>query len=136
MTETSSPAGDQAERGNGAPVEAPGADRYLGGKRRDPGALGRLVSVFHAPSRTFAELRRSPTIAAALIATALAGAFAATAVSRATDVDALARHALERQMERTPGTMPEAEQGRMLEILQGGLQPVRLSVPSSAVMAA
>ena len=123
MTETSSPAGGQAERGNGSPVEAPGADRYLGGKRRDPRALGRLVSVFHAPSRTFAELRRSPTIAAALIATALTGAFAATAASRATDLDAMARHGLERAIERTPGTftrnMSEADQQRMFEAARG-----------------
>ena len=129
MNETFSTAGGQAERGNGTPVEAPGADRHLGGKRRDPRALGRLVSVFHAPSRTFAELRRSPTIAAALIATSLTGAFAATAVSRATDIDALARHALERQMERTPGTMSEAEQRWMLETLQGGLRLMRHFAP-------
>ncbi len=76
-----------------SPGKGPGADRRVGGKQRDPGALRRLLSVFHAPGRTFAELARSPTIAAALIATALAGAFEATAVSRATDLDAMARHA-------------------------------------------
>ena len=133
MTETSSPTGGQAERSNGTPVEAPGADRHLGGKRRDPRALGRLVSVFHAPGRTFAELARSPTIAAALIATALAGAFAATAVSRATDLDALARHAFEQQMESMRATftrnMPEADQREMFESTQGALRLTRNFAP-------
>ena len=133
MTETSSPTGGPAERGNGTPVEAPGADRHLGGKRRDPRALGRLLSVFHAPGRTFAELARSPTIAAALIATALAGAFAATAVSRATDLDALARHAFEQQMESMPGTftrnMSESDQQQMFETSQKALGLTRNFAP-------
>ena len=113
--------------------KGPGADRRFHGKQRDPGALGRLVSVFHAPGRTFAELARSPTIAAALIATALAGAFEATAVSRATDLDAMARHAFERQMEQTPGSftrnMSEADQRRMFESTQGALRLTRNFAP-------
>ena len=116
-----------------SPGKGPGADRRFHGKRRDPGALGRLVSVFHAPGRTFAELARSPTIAAALIATALAGAFRATAVSRATDLDAMARHAFERQMEQTPGSftrnMSEADQRRMFESTQGALRLTRNFAP-------
>ena len=95
-----------------SPRKGPGADRRFHGKQRDPGALGRLVSVFHAPGRTFAELARSPTIAAALIATALAGAFGATAVSRATDLDALARHAFEQQMEEPADLHPQHVRGR------------------------
>ena len=116
-----------------SPGKGPGADRRFHGKQRDPGALGRLVSVFHAPGRTFAELARSPTIAAALIATALAGAFEATAVSRATDLDAMARHAFERQMEQTPGSftrnMSEADQRRMFESTQGALRLTRNFAP-------
>ena len=111
----------------------PGADRRFHGKQRDPGALRRLLSVFHAPGRTFAELARSPTIAAALIATALAGAFEATAVSRATDLDAMARHAFERQLEATPGSftrnMSEADQRRMFEGTQGALRLTRNFAP-------
>ena len=68
-------------------------------RARTPGAEGRpakgrdfglrhLISVFHSPSRTFGELARSPTIAAALIATALTGAIAATASMFALDADA------------------------------------------------
>ena len=116
-----------------SPGKGPGADRRFHGNRRDPGALGRLVSVFHAPGRTFAELARSPTIAAALIATALAGAFQATAVSRATDLDALARHAFEQQMESMPGTftrnMSEADQREMFESTQGALRLTRNFAP-------
>ena len=116
-----------------SPGKGPGADRRFHGNRRDPGALGRLVSVFHAPGRTFAELARSPTIAAALIATALAGAFEATAVSRATDLDAMARHAFERQMEQTPGSftrnLSEADQRRMFESTQGALRLTRNFAP-------
>ena len=116
-----------------SPGKGPGADRRVGGKQRDPGALRRLLSVFHAPGRTFAELARSPTIAAALIATALAGAFEATAVSRATDLDAMARHAFERQMEQTPGSftrnMSEADQRRMFEGTQGALRLTRNFAP-------
>ena len=116
-----------------SPGKSPGADRRFHGKQRDPGALGRLVSVFHAPGRTFAELARSPTIAAALIATALAGAFQATVVSRATDLDAMARHAFERQLEQTPGSftrnMSEADQRRMFESTQGALRLTRNFAP-------
>ena len=116
-----------------SPGKGPGADRRVGGKQRDPGALRRLLSVFHAPGRTFAELARSPTIAAALIATALAGAFEATAVSRATDLDAMARHAFERQLEATPGSftrnMSEADQRRMFEDTQGALRLTRNFAP-------
>ena len=116
-----------------SPGKGPGADRRFYGKQRDPGALGRLVSVFHAPGRTFAELARSPTIAAALIATALAGAFQATVVSRATDLDAMARHAFERQLEQTPGSftrnMSEADQRRMFESTQGALRLTRNFAP-------
>ena len=116
-----------------SPGKSPGADRRFHGNRRDPGALGRLVSVFHAPGRTFAELARSPTIAAALIATALAGAFQATVVSRATDLDAMARHAFERQLEQTPGSftrnMSEADQRRMFESTQGALRLTRNFAP-------
>ena len=46
-----------------SPGKGPGADRRFYGKQRDPGALRRLISVFHAPGRTFADLARSPTIA-------------------------------------------------------------------------
>ena len=120
-----------------SPGKGPGADRRFHGKRRDPGALGRLVSVFHAPGRTFAELARSPTIAAALIATALAGAFGATAVSRATDLDALARHAFEQQMESMPGTftrnMSEADQR---EIFEGSRDALRLTRNFAPVLGA
>ncbi len=116
-----------------SPGKGPSADRRVDGKQRDPGALGRLVSVFHAPGRTFAELARSPTIAAALIATALAGAFAATAVSRATDLDALARHAFEQQMESMPGTftrnMSEADQREMFEGSRDALRLTRNFAP-------
>ena len=116
-----------------SPGKGPGADRRVGGKQRDPGALRRLLSVFHAPGRTFTELARSPTIAAALIATALAGAFEATAVSRATDLDAMARHAFERQLEATPGSftrnMSEADQRRMFEGTQGALRLTRNFAP-------
>ena len=116
-----------------SPGKGPGADRRFHGKQRDPGALRRLLSVFHAPGRTFAELARSPTIAAALIATALAGAFEATAVSRATDLDAMARHAFERQLEATPGSftrnMSEADQRRMFEGTQGALRLTRNFAP-------
>ena len=116
-----------------SPRKGPGADRRVGGKQRDPGALGRLLSVFHAPGRTFAELARSPTIAAALIATALAGAFEATAVSRATDLDAMARHAFEQQMDRMPGSvtrnMSEADQRLIFESSQEALRLTRNFAP-------
>ena len=46
-----------------SPGKGLGADRRFYGNRRDPGALRRLISVFHAPGRTFADLARSPTIA-------------------------------------------------------------------------
>ncbi len=116
-----------------SPGKGPGADRRFHGKRRDPGALGRLVSVFHAPGRTFAELARSPTIAAALIATALAGAFQATAVSRATDLDAMARHVFEQQMDRMPGSvtrnLSEADQRLIFESSQEALRLTRNFAP-------
>ena len=122
-----------SEGAHASPGKGPGADRRFHGNRRDPGALRRLISVFHAPGRTFAELARSPTIAAALIATALAGAFEATAVSRATDLDAMARHAFERQLEATPGSftrnMSEADQRRMFEGTQGALRLTRNFAP-------
>ena len=117
-----------------SPGKSPGADRRFHGNRRDPGALGRLVSVFHAPGRTFAELARSPTIAAALIATALAGAFQATVVSRATDLDAMARHAFERAAGADPGVVhPQHVRGRpatlMFESTQGALRLTRNFAP-------
>ena len=116
-----------------SPGKGPSADRRVGGKQRDPGALGRLLSVFHAPGRTFAELARSPTIAAALIATALAGAFEATAVSRATDLDAMARHVFEQQMDRMPGSvtrnMSEADQRLIFESSQEALRLTRNFAP-------
>ena len=121
------------EAPDASPGKNPGADRRVGGKGHDPGALRRLVSVFHAPGRTFAEVARSPTIAAALIATALAGAFEATAVSRATDLDAMARHVFEQQMDRMPGSvtrnMSEADQRLIFESSQEALRLTRNFAP-------
>ena len=138
MNAASSGLGSSPHEGaDASPGKGPGADRRVDGKQRDPGALGRLISVFHAPGRTFAELARSPTIAAALIATALAGAFGATAVSRATDLDALARHAFEQQMESMPGTftrnMSEADQR---EIFEGSRDALRLTRNFAPVLGA
>jgi len=78
-------------------TKTPGAERRPP-KGRDLG-LRRLISVFHSPPRTFGELARSPTIAAALIATALTGALAATAANLALDTDARILASVEERLE-------------------------------------
>lgn len=95
--------------------------------------LARLVSMFHAPGRTFGEIARRPTIAAALVATALAGALAATAVSRAADLDAMVQHTWELQQENMPGSfsrnMSEADRERALDAVETGLRLTRNLAP-------
>ena len=132
MTESDPLSGRPAPEGTAAPgMELPGADRRPA-RQRDPG-LRHLGSVFHAPSRTFGELARSPTIAAALIAVALAGALKATAVSRAADLDAFAQHTFQQQTERMPGTfsrgMSDADRERAFEATRGALRLSRNFAP-------
>ena len=95
--------------------------------------LARLVSMFHAPGRTFAEIARTPTLAAVLIATSLAGALAATTASRAADLDAMARYAFEQQQENLPGSfarnMSDADQARALDAVRTGLRLSRNFAP-------
>lgn len=95
--------------------------------------LARLGGMFFSPGRTFGELARSPAIAAALIALALAGAVRATAVSRAGDLDALAQHTFEQQAERMPGTftrnMSDADRERAFEATRGALRLSRSFAP-------
>lgn len=113
-------------------------------RRRPPGEgsrgqVSRLVSMFHAPGLTLGDLARSPTFAAALIATALAGSLQATAVSRATDLDAQARHAFEQQQERMPGTfsrsMSDADRERAFEATRTALRLSRNFAPVLGALA-
>lgn len=95
--------------------------------------LTRLLSMFHAPGRTFAGIARAPTLAAVLIATSLAGALDATAVSRAADLDAMARYAYEQQRENMPGTfarnLSDADEARALEAVRTGFRLSRNFAP-------
>jgi hypothetical protein len=95
--------------------------------------LARLVSMFHAPGRTFAEIARTPTLAGVLIATALAGALAATAVSRAADLDAMAQYTYRQQQADLPGTFArnrsDADEARALDAVRTGLRLTRNFAP-------
>lgn len=95
--------------------------------------FARLGGMFFSPGRTFGELARSPGIAAALIALALASAARATAVSRAGDLDAVAQHTFEQQTERMPGTfargMSDADRERGFEATRGALRLSRNFAP-------
>ena len=89
--------------------------------------------MFHSPGRTLGELARSPTIAGALIATALAGALQATAVSRAADLEAMVRHRYEQQTERMPGAfsrnLSEADRERAVDAMRTALRLSRNFAP-------
>ena len=108
------------------------AERPPAGKR-SRSQFARLVSMFHAPGRTFAGIAGAPTLAAVLTATGLVGAVAATAVSRAADLDAMARYAYEQQRENMPGTfarnMSDADEARALDAVRTGLRLSRNCAP-------
>ena len=95
--------------------------------------LARLGSMFLSPGRTFGEIARRPTIAVVLVATALAGALAATAVSRASDLDAMVQHTWQQQTENMPGSfsrnMSEADRARALDATRTGLRLTRNLAP-------
>ncbi|MYG80527.1 MAG: hypothetical protein F4187_01565 [Gemmatimonadetes bacterium] len=95
--------------------------------------FARLGGMFFSPGRIFGELTRSPAIAAALMALALAGAVRATAVSRAGELDAVAQHTFEQQAERMPGTfargMSDADRERAFEATRGALRLSRNFAP-------
>lgn len=106
-------------------------DRRVGRTPRSQESRSRVAalgSMFFSPGRTFADLSRSPSVAAALIALALAGAIRSTAVSRAADLDAFTRYTYEQQIDRVPGTfmhnMSDADRERVLEATR---RAVRLS---------
>ncbi len=100
---------------------------------RSRGQIGRLVSMFHAPGRTMAGLRASPTIAAVLIASALAGGIKVTAVSRAADLETAARHAWDEQSRLMPGTisrnLSDADRERALDGVRSGIRMTRNFAP-------
>jgi len=93
----------------------------------------RLASMFHSPGRTFNEIAWNPTIAVVLTATALAGAVTATAVSRASDFDAMVQYAYEQQVETIPGSfagaMSDADRARALDATRTGLRITRNLAP-------
>lgn len=95
--------------------------------------LVRLGSMFLSPGSTFAGLAGSPSLAAALIALALAGAVQVTAVSRAADLDAAAQYAWELQAERMPGTfarnLSDADRERAFESARTALRLSRNFAP-------
>ena len=102
-------------------------------KERSRGQIGRLLSMFHAPGRTMAGLRASPAIAAVLIASALAGAIGATAVSRAADPEAAARYAWDEQSRAMSGTvsrnLSDADRERALDGVRSGIRMTRNFAP-------
>lgn len=95
--------------------------------------FARLGGMFLSPGRTFGELARSPALASALIALALAGAVRATAVSRAGELDAVAQHTFEQQTERMRGTfgrgMSDTDRERSFEATRGALRLSRNFAP-------
>ena len=95
--------------------------------------LARLGSMFLSPGRTFGEIARRPTIAVVLVAMALAGALAATAVSRASDLDAMVQYTWQQQTENMPGSfsrnMSEADRARALDATRTGLRLTRNLAP-------
>ena len=90
-----------------------------------------------APSGNWAV---PPAITAVLIATALAGALSATAVSRAASFEAMVRYGYERQIENMPGTfsrnMSDADRERSLEAMRGAVRLSRNFAPALGAIAA
>ena len=101
--------------------------------RESKSQLARLVAMFHSPSAAFAAIGSKPTLAAVLIATALAGSLTSTVVNRATDLDAMALYAYEQQRENMPGTisrnLSDADDARALDAVRTGLRLTRNFAP-------
>lgn len=88
--------------------------------------------MFTAPGKTFAGLAETPAVAAALAALALAGGLEATALSRATDLDRLAAHTVERQLEDAPSFLrnqSRAERERTEDAARQALGVARAFAP-------
>ena len=121
----------QADDGGAAIIADMDRTPANGGPKRGDSAR-RLLTMFTAPGKTFAGLAETPALASALAALALAGGLEATALSRATDLDRLAAHTVERQLEDAPSFLrnqSRAERERTEEAARQALGVARAFAP-------